>query len=72
MIGLETDSKFFEVVEIEGIPEIILGSADFVSRPIILLAQEDLINFIDANRPARLVINFKNVLRDEYADLFKG
>ncbi len=58
---MEAPSKFFEVVEIEGIPEIILGTADFVSRPIILLAQDDLIAYIDAKQPLRLVMNFKQV-----------
>lgn len=58
---MEDTSKFFVVNEIEGITEVVLGTADFVSRPIILLAQEDLISYIDREKPPKLVINFKNV-----------
>ena len=53
--------RFFKVSIIEGIPEIELGTADFVSRPIILLAQEEITQYIDQHQPTRLVINFKNV-----------
>jgi anti-anti-sigma regulatory factor len=58
---MEEASKFFEVLEIEGITEIILGTADFVSRPIILLAQDDLVAYIDDKKPSRVVMNFKHV-----------
>ena len=44
----------------EGVSELILGTADFVSRPIIVMAQERIIEFVDQNKPERLVINFKN------------
>ena len=54
-------SKFFHVREIEGISEIILGTADFVTRPIIVMAQEEITNYVDDNKPTRLVINFGNV-----------
>lgn len=53
--------KYFAVSKMEGIPEIVLGTADFVSRPIIVLATEEIIDFIDEYRPRRLVMNFKNV-----------
>jgi anti-anti-sigma factor len=46
---------------VEGIPEIVLGTADFVSRPIIVLAQEEITHYIDQNKPVRLIINFQNV-----------
>lgn len=55
------DPKFFSINEIEGVPELILGSADFVSRPIIVLAKEELTEYVDQHRPEKLVINFKNV-----------
>jgi anti-anti-sigma factor len=53
--------RFFAVTEIEGVTEIVLGTADFVSRPIIVLAQEEITHFIDQNKPTRLIINFSNV-----------
>lgn len=53
--------KFFSVNDVEGIPEIILGSADFVSRPIITLAAEEFKAYVKQNKPKRLVLNFKNV-----------
>lgn len=53
--------KFFTVKELEGVPEIVLGTADFVSRPVIVMAEEELTTFIDQQKPSRLVINFKNV-----------
>ena len=53
--------KFFSVKQIEGVPEIILGSADFVSRPIIVLAKEELTEYVDLQKPPKLVMNFKNV-----------
>ena len=53
--------KCFSVSKIEGIPEIVLGTADFLSRPIIVMAEEELTNLIDKQKPQRLVINFKNV-----------
>ena len=59
--NVPNSSKFFTVTRIEGIPEIVLSKADFVSRPIIVLAQEELLGYIDQNKPSRLIINFKNV-----------
>ena len=53
--------KFFTVADVEGIPEITLGSADFVSRPIIVMAQEELDSYVEQNKPTRLVINFRHV-----------
>lgn len=53
--------KFYSVAELEGVPEIVLGTADFVSRPIIVMAQEEITEYIQQNKPLRLVINFKNV-----------
>jgi anti-anti-sigma factor len=53
--------KFFTVANVEGVPEITLGTADFVSRPIIVMAQEEITNYIDKHKPSRLVVNFKNV-----------
>ena len=53
--------KFFAVDEFEGALEIVLGTADFVSRPIITLAQEEITQFIDQHKPSRLIINFRNV-----------
>ena len=53
--------KFFSVNEVEGIPEIILGTADFVSRPIITLAAEEFNAYVEKNKPKRLVLNFQNV-----------
>ncbi len=58
---MEGASKFFTTSIVEGIPEIVLGTADFIGRPVILLAQDELITYIDATRPEKLVINFKNV-----------
>ncbi len=58
---MEENSKFFSVSQLEGTTEIVLGSADFVSRPIIVLAQNELIDFIDAEKPSKVVINFKHV-----------
>lgn len=55
------ESKFFAVHQIEGVPEIVLGTADFVSRPIIVMAKEELTEYVDQHKPPRLVINFKNV-----------
>lgn len=55
------EPKFFSVHQIEGIPEIILGTADFVSRPIIVMAKDEITSYIDEHKPQRLVINFKNV-----------
>lgn len=54
-------SKYFEVNEIEGVVEIELGTADFVSRPIISLAVGEMIEYVDANQPSRVVVNFQNV-----------
>lgn len=53
--------KFYTVKELEGVPEIVLGSADFVSRPIIVMAQEEITEYIEQFKPLRVVINFKNV-----------
>ena len=53
--------KFFTVHAIEGVPEIILGTADFVSHPIIVMAQEEITAYVNQSKPERLVINFKNV-----------
>lgn len=53
--------RFYSVHAIEGVPEITLGTADFVSRPIIVMAKEELIEYVDQAKPKRLVINFKNV-----------
>ncbi len=58
---MTTDSKFFEIHEFEGAVEIQLGSCDFVSRPIIVLAFEELTEYIDKNHPERVILNFKNV-----------
>ena len=55
------EPKFFSVHPIEGVPEIILGTADFVSRPIIVMAKEELTTYIDTHKPQKLVINFKHV-----------
>lgn len=54
-------SDFFSVSHVDDVPELILGTADFVSRPIIVLAKEQLIEYIDEHKPERLVISFKNV-----------
>ena len=53
--------KFFTVKQIEGVPEIVLGTADFVSRPIIVMAQEEIQAYVSQFTPSRVVINFKNV-----------
>jgi anti-anti-sigma factor len=53
--------RFFTVKQIEGAAEIVLGTADFVSRPIIVLAQEEITEFIDEYKPERLIINFSHV-----------
>ena len=53
--------KFFTTREIEGISEIVLGTADFVSRPIIVMAQEEIIDYIEQTKPKRLVINFSKI-----------
>lgn len=53
--------KFFTVAKIEGVPEITLGTADFVSRPIIVMAKEEITEYVGTDKPTRLVINFKNV-----------
>ncbi|MGI9428245.1 MAG: STAS domain-containing protein [Bythopirellula sp.] len=53
--------KFFSVNQVEGIPEIILGTADFVSRPIITMAAEEFNAYVYKHKPKRLVLNFKNV-----------
>jgi len=53
--------ELFTVSQVDGVPELILGTADFVSRPIIVMAQEQLIEYIDKHQPQRLIINFKNV-----------
>ena len=58
---MDDTPEFFTVSEVDGVPELILGTADFVSRPIIVLSQDQIIEFIDKNKPKRLVINFKNV-----------
>ncbi|MEM1070625.1 MAG: STAS domain-containing protein [Planctomycetota bacterium] len=55
------EPKFFTIHEIEGVPELVLGTADFVSRPIIVMAKEEITQLIDADKPERLVINFKRV-----------
>ena len=53
--------KFFSIHDVEGVPEIVLGTADFVSRPIIMLAEEEFQTYVDENKPKRVVLNFKNV-----------
>ena len=53
--------RFFTVTFVEKVPELVLGTADFVSRPIIILAQEEITQYIDEHKPDRLVINFQNV-----------
>jgi anti-anti-sigma factor len=53
--------KFFRSKKVEGVTEIILGTADFVSRPIISLAQQEITTYVDQYKPKRLVINFTNV-----------
>lgn len=58
---MDPKPQLFRLTEMEGVWELILGTADFVSRPIIVMAQEQIIEFVDKNKPARLVINFKNV-----------
>ncbi len=58
---MESSPQFFTVSAVDGVPELILGTADFVSRPIIVLAQDQIIEYIDNTKPERLVINFKNV-----------
>jgi anti-anti-sigma factor len=55
------EPKFFTVQQIEGVSEITLGTADFVSRPIIVMAKEEITEYVDKHKPKRLVINFKNV-----------
>ncbi len=55
------DSKYFDVQEFEGAVEIQLGSCDFVSRPIIVLAFEEMSAYIDQHKPKLVVLNFKNV-----------
>ena len=58
---MDYTSDFFSVSQVDGVPELILGTADFVSRPIIVLAQEQITEYVDQYKPERLVINFKNV-----------
>lgn len=58
---IPSSTKYFTVHRVEGIPEIVLGKADFVSRPIIVLAQEEMIRYIDQHKPPRLIINFQNL-----------
>ncbi len=41
IVHMSDSPKFFSVNDVEGIPEIILGTADFVSRPIITLTAEE-------------------------------
>ena len=53
--------KFFTVNDLEGVSEIILGTADFVARPIITLAAEEFQTYVAKNNPKRLVLNFRNV-----------
>lgn len=53
--------KFFSIHDVEGVPEIRLGTADFVSRPIINLAEEEFKSYVHETRPRRLVLNFSNV-----------
>ncbi len=53
--------KCFSVNETEGVSEIILGTADFLTRPIINLAAEEFQTYIEQNNPKRVVLNFKNV-----------
>ena len=55
------EPRFFTCIDFEGVPEITLGSADFVSRPVIVLAQDEILEFIDQAKPKKLVINFANV-----------
>ena len=55
------DSKFFDVIDVEGAIEIQLGSCDFVSRPIIVLTFEELTAYVDLNKPKLVILNFKNV-----------
>lgn len=61
IVEMPYSPKFFSVNEVEGIPEIILGTADFVSHPIIALAAEEFKAYVNKNKPKRLVLNFKNV-----------
>ena len=61
MIHMPDSPKFFSIGKVEGVPEIILGTADFVSRPIITLAEEEFKTYVSQNKPKRLVLNFKNV-----------
>lgn len=58
---MDTAPPLFTESQIEGVTELILGTADFVSRPIIVLASEQIIQFIDERKPERLILNFKNV-----------
>ena len=62
MIHMPDSPKFFSISKLEGVPEIILGTADFVSRPIINLTEEEFKTYVDENKPKRLVLNFKNVI----------
>ena len=55
------DPKFFSLQQFEGISEILLGTADFVTRPIIVLAKEEITQYVDEHKPERLVISFENV-----------
>ncbi len=55
------ESKYYEVHETEGVVELILGSCDFVSREIIVLAFEELTRYIEKKKPRRAVLNFQNV-----------
>ncbi|MEE2938609.1 MAG: STAS domain-containing protein [Planctomycetota bacterium] len=58
---MANELKFFRVKHVEGVPEITLGSADFVSRPVIVLAKEELKEYVDLQKPLKLVMNFRNV-----------
>lgn len=59
--SMTQESKYFEIHEVEGAVEFILGSSDFVSRPIIVLAFEELTKYVDENEPERVILNFRNV-----------
>ena len=59
----EGGAKFFTHQEIEGTQVLVLGTADFVTRPIIVMAQDEIVNYVQTYQPARLVIDFANVHR---------
>ncbi|EMI18524.1 anti-anti-sigma regulatory factor (antagonist of anti-sigma factor) [Rhodopirellula maiorica SM1] len=45
----------------EGVPVVFLTSSKFIDRELIQQTQQELIAFIQSTKPARLVINFKDV-----------